>query len=146
MLLQYERTLKGLPPKVSLAKVSDFISWRKTNDKESERDFWSQQLEGYRGLPKLSGIPSQFGWNRPKLETSPQRLAGKALVALDELSKTHSLTPASIAAGVWAMSVSQLYDRQDIAFGVTVSGRSTPLDHAQEMVGLFANVLSLIHI
>ena len=145
LLLQYDRMLQGLPPKVSSAKVSDFISWRKTNDKESERDFWSQQLEGYRGLPKLSAIPNQFGWNRPKLETSLRRLEGKSSAALDELSKTHSLTPASIAAGIWAISVSQLYDRKDIAFGVTVSGRSTPLDHAQEMVGLFANVVPMRH-
>jgi len=143
LLLQYERMLKGLPPKVSLAKVSDFVSWRKTNDEESERDFWSQQLGGYRGLPKLSGIPNQFGWNRQKLETSIRHLQRESSAALTELSKTQNVTPASIAAGIWAMSVSQLYDRQDVAFGVTVSGRSTPLDHAQEMVGLFANVVPM---
>ena len=143
LLLQYDRLLQGLSPKPSLAKVSDFISWQKTKDKESEKHCWDQQLLGYRGLPKLSSASNQFGGIQKKVETGVQSLGPKASAALFELSKSQNLTAASIAAGVWAISVSQLYDRQDVAFGVTVAGRSTPLEHAQDMVGLFANVVPM---
>ncbi|WP_157080006.1 condensation domain-containing protein, partial [Skermania pinensis] len=58
-----------------------------------------------------------------------------------ELAARLGITTNTVVQAVWAILLGRLLDRQDIAFGATVSGRPADLAGVESMVGLFINTL-----
>ena len=62
---------------------------------------------------------------------------------LQSLAREHGLTLNTIIQGLWAVLLGRLTDRDDVVFGITVSGRPPDLDGVEQMVGLFINTVPL---
>ncbi|KOG86371.1 hypothetical protein ADK38_31430, partial [Streptomyces varsoviensis] len=69
---------------------------------------------------------------------SPERTA-----ALAERARAYGLTLNTVVQGAWALVLGSLTGREDVVFGVTVSGRPPELAGVESMVGLFINTLPL---
>ncbi|MFL6248597.1 MAG: amino acid adenylation domain-containing protein, partial [Thermoanaerobaculia bacterium] len=59
------------------------------------------------------------------------------------MARVHGCTQNTILQGLWAVLLARLTGRDDIVFGVTVSGRPAELAGVERMVGLFINTLPL---
>jgi len=141
VLERHDQILNAQTVKPSLVRYENFVAWRKTICSKTESRFWREQLDGYAGLAKrfpLAHAPGSTDRDSTKITRT---LGARATNALGELAKTHGLTAGAIAAGLWTLTLSRFYGESDVAFGATVSGRSFPIDHAQDMVGLFSNVV-----
>ena len=91
------------------------------------------------------------GWPRPAARDGspamPERwqtdLPAELTARLHGLARQRGLTLNTVVQGLWAVLLGRLTGRDDVVFGVTVSGRPAELAGVERMVGLFINTLPL---
>src|SRR5205085_740015 len=71
------------------------------------------------------------------------RLAQSATARLQTFAHRHQLTLSTVVQGAWALLLSSHVGREDVVFGVVVSGRSAEIREVESMVGLFINTLPI---
>ena len=124
----------------------DYIGWLAGRDQEASQRVWREHLAGLSG-PTL--LASAFG-GEDAARTS-KRLPQRTELQLDAESTERLVTGArsrgvtlnTLLQTAWALIVSRLTDRDDVVFGVTVSGRPAELAGVETMVGLFINTVPL---
>ena len=75
---------------------------------------------------------------RTELRIDPQ-----ATARLVDGARSRGVTVNTLLQMAWALVVSRLTDRDDVVFGVTVSGRPAELAGVETMIGLFINTVPL---
>jgi mycobactin peptide synthetase MbtF len=124
----------------------DYIGWLAGRDQEASQRVWRAHLAGLTG-PTL--LAAAFG-GQDAARTStrlPQRtelqLDAEATERLVNGARSRGVTLNTLLQMAWATIVSRLTDRNDVVFGVTVSGRPAELAGVETMVGLFINTVPL---
>ena len=123
-----------------------YIDWYSTLDLEADEAFWRRELRGFREvtpLPLMAPKRAPVG-----AEARPSRIEERSVAASAELTsdlalmgRRHRLTPSTVLTGAWALLLGRYAGRDDVVFGVTVSGRPADLAGVESMVGLFINTL-----
>ena len=133
----------GIGPQTSFEA---FVSWQKGRDRDSEKSFWKQRLDGF-SAPispefKLSGDGSDTR-DGSAGQQSTARLDGRRTRELLDFAGEHKVTMNSVVVAAWAILLSRFCDSRDMVFGTTVSGRACNLDGIEHIVGLVINTLPL---
>ncbi|WUI28994.1 amino acid adenylation domain-containing protein [Mycobacterium sp. NBC_00419] len=115
-----------------------FVTWLADRDLDAARTAWRETLAGF-DTPTLVGPPELLRPGRPGVESA--RLSAAATRAVTELARTHHTTVSTVLQAAWAVLLTTLTGRHDVAFGVPVSGRPTELPGAAAMVGLLINTV-----
>ncbi|MDT5019690.1 MAG: mycobactin peptide synthetase MbtF [Mycobacterium sp.] len=124
----------------------DYIGWLATRDQEASRRMWREHLAGLTG-PTL--LAAAFGGHEAARTSTrlPQRtelqLDAQTTARLVSGARSRGVTLNTLLQTAWATIVSRLTDRDDVVFGVTVSGRPAELAGVETMVGLFINTVPL---
>ncbi len=124
----------------------DYIGWLAGRDHEASQQVWREHLAGLSG-PTL--LAAAFGGEDAARTSTrlPQRtelqLDSEATERLITGARSHGVTLNTLLQTAWATIVSRLTDRDDVVFGVTVSGRPAELAGVETMVGLFINTVPL---
>ncbi len=124
----------------------DYIGWLAGRDQQASQRVWREHLAGLSG-PTL--LAAAFGGDDAGRTPTrlPQRtevqLAAEATERLVTGARTRGVTLNTLLQTAWATIVSRLTDRDDVVFGVTVSGRPAELSGVETMVGLFINTVPL---
>ncbi|MBB4226170.1 non-ribosomal peptide synthetase, partial [Variovorax guangxiensis] len=118
----------------------NYLGWFKQQDRAAAEQAWRDALAGLQEPTRLvttqastSGRQSSFAFNLPQALTE----------ALTRQARQHSLTLNTLMQGAWGALLARLTGRQDVVFGITVSGRPPELAGVEAMVGLFINTLPL---
>src|SRR5262249_2281544 len=61
--------------------------------------------------------------------------------ALEAFGRRHHLTQSTLVLAAWSLVLSRYAGEREVVFGVTVSGRSAPLEGIESMLGLFINTI-----
>ncbi len=121
----------------------DYIGWLAARDQAAGRAIWAEHLGGLDGptllSPALTAAPPRAGI--PTRTTL--RLDRSATSGLAEAARTRGVTLSTLVQMSWAVLLSAVTGRSDVAFGVTVSGRPGELPGVETMVGLFINTVPL---
>lgn len=121
----------------------DYIGWLAGRDQTYSRAVWAEHLKGVDGptllSPALTDTPARAGI--PSRTTL--RLDRDATTALGEAARARGVTLNTLVQMAWAIMLSAVTGRSDVAFGVTVSGRPGELPGVETMVGLFINSVPL---
>jgi amino acid adenylation domain-containing protein/non-ribosomal peptide synthase protein (TIGR01720 family) len=123
---------------------TDYLAWLKTQDHSAALAAWKNYLVELESptimAPQLkearqaeTQIPSSWRHDLPLELTA----------AVNAMAREHGLTLNTVLQGLWAVLLARLSDRNDIVFGITVSGRSPELAGIEQMVGLFINTVPL---
>ncbi len=146
MLECYEANLVGqvvnLPPTQPYRKYIDYLQ---TLDATASEAYWRRELRGFREptpIPLATALrsnPSREG-EAPFLERSTI-IPSDLVHDLTEMTRRHRLTLSTVIAGAWGLLLGRHSGRDDVVFGVTVSGRPAELPGVESMVGLFINTL-----
>ena len=124
----------------------DYIGWLATRDQEASQRVWREHLAGLTG-PTL--LAAAFGGHEAARTSTrlPQRtelqLDAQTTERLVSGARSRGVTLNTLLQTAWATIVSRLTDRDDVVFGVTVSGRPAELAGVETMVGLFINTVPL---
>ncbi|WP_329542010.1 non-ribosomal peptide synthase/polyketide synthase [Streptomyces sp. NBC_01358] len=118
----------------------DYLGVLAAQDQDASHAAWREALSGLEG-PTLAGPP------QPGPGSAPERvelaLSEQATAALSAQARSCGVTLNTLVEAAWAIVVGQLTGRDDVVFGVTVSGRPADLAGVEDMVGLFINTLPL---
>ncbi|WP_185832431.1 non-ribosomal peptide synthetase [Streptomyces sp. WAC 04229] len=118
----------------------DYLGWLGGRDRDAAQEAWTDAFDGF-------DTPSIVAPDRGALTAAPERIHFSedeaASAALTRFARSHGLTVNTVIQGAWGLVLSHLTGRDDVVFGVTVSGRPPELPGVDTMVGLFMNTLPL---
>uniref|UniRef100_UPI0012E95FCB non-ribosomal peptide synthetase n=1 Tax=Mycobacterium sp. Marseille-P9652 TaxID=2654950 RepID=UPI0012E95FCB len=117
-----------------------FLAWLAGRDREAARVAWREALDGFEA-PTLVGPPDRLGLGLRAVASV--RVPAATTRALTELARSRHTTVNVALRGAWALLLTWLTGRHDIAFGATVSGRPAEVAGAESMVGLLINTVAV---
>ncbi|PYQ23999.1 MAG: hypothetical protein DMF81_06875 [Acidobacteria bacterium] len=138
-----ESGTEALPPPAR--PYRDYIAWLQEQDPAPAEKFWRSALAGFDQPTPLPFLQRQeesgsSGDAQPQvIRNLPAELTGR----LAAFAKEERLTLNTLVQAAWALVLGRAADRDDVVFGVTVSGRPAELEGAESIVGLFINTVPL---
>ncbi|MFI5511733.1 non-ribosomal peptide synthase/polyketide synthase [Mycobacterium sp. NPDC051804] len=115
-----------------------FFAWLAERDLQAARTAWADALAGFEN-PTLVAPPDRLGLGPRSI--AEFRVPEQATHALGELARSHQTTVSTVLQAAWALLLSSVTGRQDVALGVVVSGRPAELAGAESMAGLLINTV-----
>ncbi|BBX97157.1 non-ribosomal peptide synthetase [Mycobacterium lacus] len=120
----------------------DYIVWLARQDRAAALAQWTEYLQGSSG-PLMVATGPAMGAGVP--EKTKLLLPEADTARLREWAGRSRLTLGTAVLFAWAVVLGRLTDRRDVVFGTIVSGRPESLPGVQTMVGLFINVVPVVH-
>ncbi|MFI6497349.1 amino acid adenylation domain-containing protein [Nonomuraea typhae] len=120
----------------------NFLAWlrerRRGGGDDAALAAWRERLAGLDG-PTLAGLPDAPRAGRP--ERSQAELSEETSAALQARCRQAGVTLGTAVQAAWALVLRTLTGRDDVVFGLTVSGRDAEVPGIESMVGLFVNTV-----
>jgi amino acid adenylation domain-containing protein/non-ribosomal peptide synthase protein (TIGR01720 family) len=146
LLHTYELLVSGKElPAIVTDNFEDYIRYQERLDKEQAILFWKKYLAGAGEgtlLPFIDSITARTKGSGIYQEKHIS-LDAAATRQLAAFAQQHHLTSSTLMEGVWAYLLYRYTGRQEITYGVTVSGRPEDLPGIEQRVGLYINTLPL---
>ncbi|MFK8059234.1 MAG: condensation domain-containing protein [Polaribacter sp.] len=122
----------------SIPNQKSYNSWLKSNSIEDAKNFWSKTFNNFTEA-SLFQQNAQVSLKPPVAHhfNFSEQISGD----LKKLAKSYKVTLNTLFQGVWSLALTKCFNKEDITFGNTVSGRSIPFPNINLMAGMFANVL-----
>jgi len=122
----------------------DHIAWLQRQDMGRAEAFWRRFLEGFSGpTPLVPGSEGRAVTGRGEYRNYAFTLARRTTVSLAALARGLRLTLSTLVQAAWGLVVARYSGRDDIVFGLVLSGRPATLAGVEHMVGQFNNFLPL---
>ncbi|WP_157050745.1 non-ribosomal peptide synthetase, partial [Herbaspirillum rhizosphaerae] len=123
----------------------DYLAWMAAQ--ASPRDWWMARYATVDapagvGTSVLSASASSL-YASDRLKHIVHELDLDATAALEAAAKRHQVTVNTLVQGAWAILLGRYGNRDQAAFGVTVSGRPGDMPEVEKVLGLFINSLPL---
>jgi amino acid adenylation domain-containing protein/non-ribosomal peptide synthase protein (TIGR01720 family) len=122
----------------SLPLYRDYMAFIQSGSRSDSLSYWTSYLEG--AEPCLFPILTDG-------ETEAADSLGSHMIAIDDLADVNSycadagITLSTLLQLVWALVIRSYTGSDEVAFGYLASGRDVPLDHIENAVGAFINML-----
>src|ERR1700733_1943146 len=126
-----------LPPVVPLRH---YIEYMLSLDQTSMDDFWHSQLDGHKSQ-LVTEIFSPAIQEKRQAHSTTHLVSGLPFSALEAELKRMSITLLSIMQTSWARLLSLYLRTFDVCFGNVYSGRSIPVENADQIIGPCFNTL-----
>ena len=122
------------------AAFASHLRWLAGRDQEAARAAWGAHLAGLSGATLLA--PSHSVARRTLVgQRVVRKLDATLSAALGEMARGAGLTLATLLQGAWAILLGRLTGRDDVVFGVTVSGRTGEVADDDRIIGLLINTV-----
>ncbi|WP_253870427.1 condensation domain-containing protein, partial [Mycobacterium sp. 1164966.3] len=120
------------------ASYRRFVTWLATRDRAAARGAWTEVLAGLES-PTLVAGPNRLGLGARALASFA--VSAEVTRAISGLARAQHTTVNTVLHAGWAQVLMHLTGRQDVVFGVAVSGRPVEVTGAESMVGLLVNTV-----
>ena len=128
------RELLGDAP-VDPAPYRDYLVWLAGRDRGAAEAVWREALAGVDEPTHLA--PGAGPADQQLMVDLPQGVSS----AITDLARRRGLTMNSVFQGLWGLLLARLTGRDDVVFGMTVSGRPPEIPGIERMVGLLINTV-----
>ncbi|MEM9823179.1 MAG: amino acid adenylation domain-containing protein, partial [Bacteroidota bacterium] len=145
ILRTYESLLNNVAPQEMEADhFEDYVNWINSKDKQEERRFWENYLEGF-DTPNLLSVNHKAARNKggEELQTQSLQFDFECSSTIRQFAKNNRLTVNTLIQGVWSLLLAKYTGSQDVVYGVTVTDRPAVLGNAEKRVGMFINTIPL---
>ncbi len=140
----YSRLKEDLRPELARpVPVKGYIAWLERRSREIPRAFWNERLRGYSRIADIapSGLDlSSFKGEQGSVSTL---LTPDLYGALQARAAECGVTVAVVLQSIWAVVLSRYNDRDDVVFGLVVSGRPAEVEGIESMVGNLINTVAV---
>ncbi|MFC5743180.1 non-ribosomal peptide synthetase, partial [Dyella tabacisoli] len=132
---------RGATPLPRVTPYRNYLAWLRQQDQAAAQSAWRKYLDGVSEATRLA--PTTSG----KMSMLPQvfnvRLGASLSEALQQRARVAGVTLNTLFQAAWALWLSRHTGRNDVIFGITVSGRPPEIAGVEQMVGLFINTVPL---
>ncbi|MFM0117056.1 amino acid adenylation domain-containing protein, partial [Paraburkholderia nemoris] len=122
-------------------RFRDYVRWLQVQS--GGEVWWREQLARRDEPATLQSGLGRTATPQPGVAQRRIALDARQSALLQQASRALGVTLNTITQGAWALLLARYGNRQQAAFGVTVSGRPAALRGAQQMLGLFIHSLPL---
>lgn len=143
VLNAYAHFIKGeQPPTAKVDKYEDYIKYIDNIDPFKEKQFWESYLSGIEDPILLPFAQHGMDRNKGVGDFKKERLLfDKAFSEkITRYVKSRKITSNTLIQGIWSLLLSNYTGKEEVVFGVTVSGRPSESKYDKK-VGLFINAL-----
>ena len=121
----------------------EYIRYMDSVDKEKEEHYWRNYLKGVEQNTLLPFIKSTNERTKGAgtYKTLTLQLDSAATLMLQRYAQSNHITLNTVMQGVWACLLHQYTGKDNIVFGVIVSGRPEDLTGIEKRVGLYINAV-----
>lgn len=134
----------GRPDLQSTRPYRAFIEWLQAQDPQSAQAYWRKVMTGAPGPSGIGRATAGSGSKQPDdFGEIEFHLPAKEAEGIRAASIAHQLTLNTLLQGAWAITLARFTGRDDLVFGVTVSGRPADIGGVEDMIGLFINTVPL---
>ncbi|OBI83486.1 non-ribosomal peptide synthetase, partial [Mycobacterium sp. E740] len=120
------------------APYRSFVTWLAAQDRTAAQAAWAELFAGFDN-PTYVGPPGAAGLGRR--DVALHRMSEQTTQALVELARSHHTTVNIALQAAFAQLLAQMTGRDDVAFGMAVSGRPAEVPGAESMVGMLINTV-----
>jgi mycobactin peptide synthetase MbtF len=121
----------------------DYIGWLASRDPAVSEQVWREHLADLPGPTLLSAALAGDIRGSGLPRRTELRTDRAATARLSDGARSRGITVNTLMQMAWALVLSRLVDRDDVVFGVTVSGRPPELSGVETMIGLFINTIPM---
>jgi len=118
----------------------DYLAWLAAQDRNEMRTLWRHALDG---IDQPCLLAAQIPATPAMPHVHRHAFSASLSHALEAQARRHGLTLNTLLQAAWGLLLSQATHRDDVCFGITVSGRPPELSGIERMVGLFINTVPL---
>ena len=127
---------------------ADYLRWLQGQNEARAAAWWRARLADW---DEPTPLPARAAESAPAAEDEARTGRAAHTLTLDrarsdalrEFARANRLTTNTVVLGAWVQLLSRLGGREEVLFGLTVSGRPAELAGVERMVGLFINTLPL---
>ncbi|MFK8101670.1 MAG: amino acid adenylation domain-containing protein, partial [Saprospiraceae bacterium] len=121
-----------------------YIHYLNQQDKFAEETFWKSYLGGFLQPSLLPFVDTTVDRNKGGTQEEMKLVFSSEVTAnIQKYAQRNHLTVNTLVQGVWAFLLSKYTGKEEIVYGVTVSGRPESLSGVEEKIGLFINTIPL---
>ncbi|MGW6732432.1 amino acid adenylation domain-containing protein [Streptomyces sp. NPDC055013] len=113
----------------------DYLKWLKRQDVRAAETAWRDALASLEEPTLVAPADPARPVVRPGVHAL--ELSAEATARLTAAARRLGTTPSTLIQAAWGLVVRQLTGRQDVVFGLTVSGRPDEIPGVESMLGLF---------
>uniref|UniRef100_UPI002F919BD9 condensation domain-containing protein n=1 Tax=Kitasatospora sp. NBC_01519 TaxID=2903576 RepID=UPI002F919BD9 len=118
-----------------------YARWLADQDRSRQQAYWAGHLAGYQPLPAVAEHPpvpyqERYGQHRLAVDAATAE-------ALGGLARAHGTTAAAVLISCWGLVAARQRGRDDIAIGVSVSGRSAAFPGVADLIGPVATTVPI---
>ena len=153
LLELYDKLCKGEELQLkNRREYSEYIEWLEKQDKKKILKLWEEYLSGLDGITEINLsnlINEDKKFNKSVRQVGEDYGIYEAEISEDigkevrNYAYNNGFTLNTIIQGVIGVVLSKYTGREDLVYGITISGRDIDLEGIEEMVGLFINTLPL---
>ncbi|WP_432006444.1 daptomycin non-ribosomal peptide synthetase DptA [Streptomyces parvus] len=137
----YRDTALGRRPELPYSPPRrDFMAWLAERDQTAAGQAWRSALAGL-AEPTVLALGTEGSGVIP--EVLEEEISEELTSELVAWARGRGVTVASVVQAAWALVLGRLVGRDDVVFGLTVSGRPAEVAGVEDMVGLFVNTIPL---
>ena len=120
---------------------ASYLAWRELQPLKEDQDYWDRQVAAIDEPTYLASVAGNPASTHTGFEEIEHCLDPAIVSMLQQTARDLGITLSTLFVGAWAVVLSKLVGRDQVGFGLTVSGRPEQLPDADEAVGLFINTL-----
>ncbi|MBB6498037.1 non-ribosomal peptide synthase/polyketide synthase [Pedobacter cryoconitis] len=146
LLVTYEQLISGKPYPVLIEdRYEDYIRYIERQNKGEASAYWSKYLDGLEEASLLPFISAASDRTKGQVDYADEiiRFDAAFMTRLSGYVQQNRITVNTLMQGVWSYLLSCYTGRQDVAFGIVVSGRPENLPGIENAVGMYINTLPL---
>jgi amino acid adenylation domain-containing protein len=122
----------------------EYIKWIEKQDKKKSRNYWRRYLDGYE---EKVYVPERTQSTYSDIEYHQVedycQISEKKTVELKNLAVKNNVTLNTLLQTVWGIILGKYNSKNDVVFGVVVSGRPSEIEGVELMFGLFINTIPM---
>lgn len=140
----YQAAAEGRELKVPRPRpYRDFIAWMQKQDKTKAETFWRRTLKGFSVPTPLPVETEHLSGEGPQHLELAIDVDRQTTANLQAVGRQHRITLNTFVQGAWAWLLGQYSATEEVAFGITVTGRPVSLSGVESVVGLLVNTLPM---
>ncbi|MEM8906259.1 MAG: amino acid adenylation domain-containing protein, partial [Bacteroidota bacterium] len=127
----------------SVDRYDEFVNYLYAKNKYKEQRFWQEYLQDFDTPSLLPFVKHTTDRNKGQSEAADLYLhfENDFTQQVKQFAQANRLTVYTLLQGIWSFLLSKYTGNEDVAFGVTVSGRPADLDSSENRVGMFINTI-----
>ncbi len=121
---------------------SEYINWIKSKNEKAAFAYWKEYLKGYEEVCQTK-LSAADGKNEFKREECRFTIDHSYIQALTKIAENSKITMATLFQTLWGVLLGKYSGKNEIVYGVVVSGRNPEIKDVERVVGLFINTLPI---